>query len=63
MITQVTFDQIQIGKQFKVSSGITYQKFSTTESKPVSDAKGKAITNGRTSTAFYNSNFLLTPIN
>lgn len=63
MITPVTFDQIQIGKQFMVPSGITYQKFSTSESKPISDAKGVAITNGKTTTAFYNSNFLLTPLN
>ena len=63
MATPVTFDQIQIGKQFSIPAGIIYQKISTTECKPILDSQGKTIANGRVSSAFYNTPMLLTPIN
>ena len=59
----VVFNDIQVGKSFKTSAGITYQKVSTTECKPILDVKGNAIANGLVSTAFYNNKILLTPIN
>ena len=63
MATPVTFNEIQIGKQFSMPAGIIYQKVSTTEAKPILDAKGKVIANGRVSSAFYNTPILVTPVN
>jgi len=54
-MAQLTFNDIQIGKKFQTYSKITYLKESTTEAKPVLDAKGKTIANGRVSTSFYNT--------
>lgn len=62
-MTPVTFNEIQIGKKFTNPANITYQKINTTEAKPVLDAKGVVIANGRVSSAFYNTKMLFTPVN
>ena len=59
----VTFNEIKIGKNFSVPSGIIYQKISSTESRPIKDSLGVTIANGRVSSSFYNTKILLTPLN
>lgn len=58
----ITFDQISIGKKFIIPSGITYQKVSNSEVKPVLDKQGKLIANGFVSTLFNGTKILLTPV-
>lgn len=58
-----TFDQIQTGKKFKVPSGVTYQKISTTVSKPIKKADGTLVDNGRVTTLFYNSTIKIVEVN
>ena len=51
----VIFNDIQIGKKFKTTSNITYQKISTKQAKPILDSSKVTIANGRVTTGFYNS--------
>ena len=60
MATLVTFNQIQIGRKFKTSANITYQKINAKQAKPILDSKQTKIANGRVSTAFYNTKHKLT---
>jgi hypothetical protein len=53
------FNDIPIGKRFKTGADVTYQKISTKQAKPILDATGATIANGRVSTAFYNSKIRL----
>ena len=57
------FNNIQIGKKFRTSALITYQKVSTKESKPILNSKNVAIANGQASSTFYNSRILLEVLN
>jgi len=57
-----TFNNIQIGKKFKTSANITYQKISEKKSKPILNSQGTKISNGRDSSAFYNSKIKLTVV-
>ena len=61
-MNKVKFNEIQIGRKFKVSSGITYQKMTNEQAKPIKKADGSTIQNGKVTTTFYNSNILLTPV-
>ena len=61
-MSQITFNDIQIGKKFKTYGNVTYQKISQTEAKPILDVKGDAISNGRVSSVFYNSKIPVIPV-
>ena len=52
-----SFNQIQVGRKFRVASGIIYQKITNEQAKPIQKADKTAINNGRVTTIFYNSNF------
>lgn len=61
-MSNVTFNSIQIGRKFKVASGIVYQKTSTKQAKPIQKADGTAIINGKIITSFYNSPIKVTQV-
>ncbi len=56
---EVIFNDIQIGKNFKTSNGVTYRKISKTESIPLKRIDGSNIFFGLQTTFFYNSNLKL----
>lgn len=56
---RMKFNDIQVGKKFKTSANITYQKISTKNAKPIIDSAKKPINNGRETTAFYNNKLML----
>ena len=62
MATTMTFNEIPSGRKFKVPTGITYQKISTQQAKPVKQVDGVAISNGLITTAFYNSKLQMTVV-
>ncbi len=55
----VTFNIIQVGKKFKTTSNITYQKTSTKKAKPIYDSSDNAIVNGTETVAFYDNKIKL----
>jgi hypothetical protein len=59
MATYSTFNNLAIGTKFKTPAGITYQKTSTTEFKPLFDKQGNNIDEGQVSSAFYNTQIQL----
>jgi len=56
----MTFNNLQIGKKFKMPSGVVYQKISTDQSKPIKKPDGTAVANGLVTTMFYNSKYQIT---
>jgi hypothetical protein len=58
----VTFSEIQVGRKFKTSAGVTYQKTSTKIAKPLTKSDGVAVSPSIETTGFFNSRLQLTAL-
>ena len=58
----ITFDDLSIGKKFKMKSNIVYKKTSMREAIVITGADGKPVVNTSTSSAFYKSKMLVTEV-
>lgn len=58
----ITFDDLALGKRFKMGSNIVYKKTSIREATVIIGADGKTVTNGSVTVSFYKSKMIVTEV-